>query len=148
MMALAATRLVRGWNQTGQKFAGNPDIVKTFLVTNPGVLWFLVSATYLWIHRKLIHGFEGFPKVINGICTTTLIIAAFTFKLAFTREDAPELVLDVFGDLIGFIEGATLVSRARAVFLGLLLATSCVCYSVFTKRQLSSKASGMYSSHA
>ncbi|KAG7132603.1 GPI ethanolamine phosphate transferase 2 like protein [Verticillium longisporum] len=55
-LALLSTRLVRAWNQTGQKHAGEPDIVKTFLMASPLTLWALVGATYalLGIHLAAV----------------------------------------------------------------------------------------------
>lgn len=51
---------------------------------------------------------------------TGLVLAAFTFKAAFTLEDAPELVVEfVKSSLLDFTRGASLIARARAVFVGL-----------------------------
>lgn len=141
VLVLAATRLVRGWNQTGQKHAGEPDIVKTFLVERPRVLWLLVSAAYLWIHRKLMHGFDdGLPKLVNVMGSTAVVLAALTFKLAFTLEDTPELVEGIAEPVLAVAPGASLVVRARAVFLGLGVSAACLLYFIFTKTQASLKA--------
>ncbi|RNJ55384.1 major facilitator super transporter protein [Verticillium nonalfalfae] len=94
-LALLSTRLVRAWNQTGQKHAGEPDIVKTFLMASPLTLWALVGATYALL---------GIP---------------LTFKLAFTREDAPELLGGFVHDISAALQRLTLVTRARIVFLDL-----------------------------
>ncbi|KAK3944311.1 GPI ethanolamine phosphate transferase 2 [Diplogelasinospora grovesii] len=139
---LVATRLIRGWNQTGQKFAGEPDIVKIFLASNPGLLCGLVGATYLWIWWELLVGFSNVPgsPAVNFVGATALTLAAATFKLAFTNEDAPELVLNSLAKQVlelEFMQGATLVSLARAVFTGLVLAMVCAVYLLSTKRRLS-----------
>lgn len=131
---LSALRLLRSWNQTGQKFAGNPDIVKIFLEPNPHFLWLLVGLTYVWTHRQLVYSFHGrIPVPINYPAMTGLVLAAFTFKAAFTLEDAPELVVPfVKSSLLDFTRGASLIARARAVFVGLGLATTAGMFFIMT----------------
>lgn len=133
MLVLAATRLIRGWNQTGQKYAGEPDIVKTFITPNPGLLWVLLGAVYLWIGRDLVAGFSGLTPAAGFIISTVLVLAAFTFKLAFTHEDAPELVGDFTSKMLDTLPASSLVARAQAVFAGLAIATGCVIFSIFSK---------------
>ncbi|KAL8370465.1 hypothetical protein RB595_000708 [Gaeumannomyces hyphopodioides] len=147
-VGLVAFRVLRAWNQTGQKFAGEPDIVKTFLHTNPTLLWTLVIATYLWAHRDLARGFDGLPVFVNITGTTCLILAAFTFKLAFTYEDSPELVAGLAEYALGLVAGASLLSRARAVFAGLGVCTALVIFSMISKRGRSKKASGPEALHS
>ncbi|KAK3333890.1 alkaline-phosphatase-like protein [Cercophora scortea] len=149
VMMLVVTRLIRGWNQTGQKFAGEPDIVKTFLSTSPALLWTLVGATYLWIHRELVHGFSRLPVPVGFIGATALALAAFNFKLSFTHEDAPELVVGFAQRLLDldFAQGTSLVSRARAVFAGLGFATACALFFILTRRQLSFQSKAIDTIH-
>ncbi|KAK3401191.1 hypothetical protein B0T20DRAFT_406238 [Sordaria brevicollis] len=138
---LSAVRLSRSWNQTGQKFAGTPDIVKIFLEPNPHFLWLLVGLTYVWTHRQLVYSFHGrIPVPVNYPAMTGLVLAAFTFKAAFTLEDAPELVVPfVKSSLLDFTRGASLIARARAVFVGLCLATAAamgfIIWEVATRKQ-------------
>jgi len=127
---------MRGWNQTGQKFAGDPDIVKSFLYTNPYLLWFLVTLTYIIIHRNLIYGFSGrLPTPVVYPVMTGLLLAAFTFKVAFTHEDAPELVVSFAQTLLDLSRGATLVARAKAVFFGIALVAVAGLYCVVIARK-------------
>ena len=136
---LLATRIVRSWNQTGQKFAGEPDIVKTYLNTNPVLLWCLIGATYFWVHQNLISGLSGLPIWLNVSAATGLVLAAFTFKVAFTLEDAPELVTDFAKSLLQltFTRDASLIARARTVFLGLALLTAVTIFFILTRRRIS-----------
>lgn len=134
IMVLGATRLVRGWNQTGQKFAGEPDIVHTFIAPNPSLLWALVGATYLWIARDLRNGFSGLPAAASFVIATGLALAAFAFKLAYTSEDAPELVSGLTLKILDYLPKASLVARAQAIFIGLASATAGVLYFIFAKR--------------
>lgn len=143
---VVATRVIRGWNQTGQKFAGDHDLVKIFLYPYPICLWILVSAAYLWIHRELVRGFDGLPTSLDITGSTGIVLAGYTFKLAFTNEDAPELVISFARHLVELTAGASLVMRAQAVFVGLAVAAACVMVFIATKTRVSSKASGKQSS--
>lgn len=133
LVVLAATRLVRGWNQTGQKFAGEPDVAKTFIIPHPSLLWVLVSATYFWIGQDISHGFSGLSPAAGFIIASGLTIAAFVFKLAYTKEDAPELALGVALKVLAHLPPATLVARAQAVFIGLAAATAGVLWIIVCK---------------
>ncbi|KAF4916943.1 GPI ethanolamine phosphate transferase 2 [Colletotrichum viniferum] len=119
LLALAATRLVRGWNQTGQKHAGEPDIVKTFVTTNPPLLWTLVGATYLLNFSQLTRRLRGMPAVASAAASGMVVLSAFSFKLAFTHEDSPELVTGIPAAINVVLQGLTLVTRARIVFVGI-----------------------------
>ncbi len=141
---LLATRIVRSWNQTGQKFAGEPDIVKTYLNTNPALLWCLIGATYFWVHLNLISGLSGLPTWLSIPSATALVLAAFTFKVAFTLEDAPELVTGFAKSLLEltFTRDPSLIARARTVFLGLALLTALTIFFILIRRRISLTQSG------
>ncbi|TAQ89779.1 hypothetical protein B7494_g1852 [Chlorociboria aeruginascens] len=86
----------RRWNQTGQKFAGEPDIARKFLFDHNLTLWYLVGATYLWNLKSLANqGFPELPQLLSGALFTALTTAAVTFKFAFTNEDSPELMVEL-----------------------------------------------------
>ena len=116
MLALTALRLTRSWNQTGQKFAGEPDIVKIFLLEYPQSLWLLVGAMYLVVFVHIIPNLQPLPLVAVTAATSVLVTSAFAFKLAFTGEDAPELVVGVAKMLHDTFQGQSLLLRARIVF--------------------------------
>ncbi|KAK3989493.1 GPI ethanolamine phosphate transferase 2 [Cladorrhinum sp. PSN332] len=151
---LLVTRLIRSWNQTGQKFAGEPDVVKLFLRTNPVLLWSLVILTYLWIHQSLVYGFSGLPIWLSFAAATGLVLAAFTFKVAFTLEDAPEIVTDPIKKVLELsftttttttTQGAVdLISRARAVFIGVGLLTGTTLLFMLSRRRISLGQPGTY----
>ncbi|KAG7290298.1 hypothetical protein NEMBOFW57_000297 [Staphylotrichum longicolle] len=146
---LLATRIIRSWNQTGQKFAGEPDIVKTFLNTSPTLLWCLIGATYFWVHQNLIYGLSGLPVWLSFTTATGLVLAAFTFKVSFTLEDAPELVTEFARSLLklNFTHDASLVARARAVFIGLGLLTALTVAFILARRRISLGQSGPTTLH-
>jgi ethanolaminephosphotransferase len=143
---LLAIRIVRSWNQTGQKFAGEPDMVKIYLHPNPVLLWCLAGATYFWVHQNLIFGLSALPIWFRFTVATGLVLAAFTFKVAFTLEDAPELVTDFARQLLllTFTQTADLVSRARAVFIGVGLGIGGVVAFMLAKQRISWVQSGMW----
>lgn len=119
---LLTTRIARRWNQTGQKFAGEPDIARTFFVHNKAVLWISVVCTYMWNLLSLAK--RGFPTTSQHIArgfATALTIASATFKLAFTSQDSPELMAGASGPLVATDLGLPLVIRARMVFFALAL---------------------------
>lgn len=147
LFAAVTTRVIRGWNQTGQKFAGDPDIVKMFLHTEPVHLWVLMSVTYLWIHRQLMQAFDGLPTSLSISGSVGLVLSAFTFKLAFTNEDAPELVAGFARSLVDLTQGTSLVTRAQAVFVGLALAAACVVYFIVTQNRVSKRMTAVESLH-
>ncbi|KAK1832274.1 GPI ethanolamine phosphate transferase 2 [Podospora conica] len=136
---LVSIRLMRAWNQTGQKFAGEPDIVKTFLYPHPLLLWSLVSMVYIWLHRSLIHAFNGIPAPISYAALTGSVLAALSFKIHFTLSDAPELVVGFARTIasLEFTRNQPLVSQARAVFLALALAAAVALFYILTRRRLS-----------
>lgn len=116
-VGLFALRLVRGWNQTGQKFAGQPDIVKSFIVTNPQLLWSVIIVTYVIIWLRLMVNLSGVPVIITAGLSSIMVSSALGFKLAFTTEDSPELVIGYARFLSDFFEGQSLLWRARVVFI-------------------------------
>ncbi|KAI9746422.1 MAG: major facilitator super transporter protein [Claussenomyces sp. TS43310] len=123
---LATLRIVRRWNQTGQKFAGEPDIARTFLSQHNIALWGLVGATYLWNAALLANnGFHRLPRTISTTIAALLFTISASFKLAFTMEDAPELLqsLTLLPSFLTTLPGSlSLVTRARGVFLGIGMA--------------------------
>ncbi|KAI0156639.1 alkaline phosphatase-like protein [Hypoxylon sp. FL1284] len=130
LVAVGAMRITRGWNQTGQKFAGEPDIVTRFMASNPPLLWCLVFATYAAVSVELFNTLGNIPTAISGSVAAGLVTSALTFKLAFTNEDAPELVVGFARTLVNMFDGPSLVNRARAVFLGLGLTSMYPLYNI------------------
>ncbi|KAJ8129317.1 hypothetical protein O1611_g4314 [Lasiodiplodia mahajangana] len=147
LLALGMMRLMRGWNQTGQKFAGEPDIVTTFLVPNPALLWALVWSTYFMVGRELLNKLTGIPTVISGSVVAGVVTSAVAFKLTFTQHDAPELVIGVAKLFANFFDGPSLVTQARAVFMGIGLAAIYPVYLVFFRPTKSSKIQALHALH-
>ncbi|KAL9473876.1 hypothetical protein ACSS6W_008256 [Trichoderma asperelloides] len=121
--ALGALRLIRSWNQTGQKFAGEPDTVKTFLIPNPELLWVFITLAYITVTLQTLQSLSlaGLPFILTTFLVPLLFSATIAFKLAFTAEDAPELVVGFARTLLDILQGPSLIFRARIIF-GLLTA--------------------------
>lgn len=117
LVALLAIRIIRSWNQTGQKFAGEPDIVKIFVHKYPEALWMIALAMYGIAWSRMLPHFEGVPFVLTTSVTSVLLSSAFTFKLAFTAADAPELIVGFAKTINDRFEGQSLLWRARVVFI-------------------------------
>jgi ethanolaminephosphotransferase len=150
IMAFALHRIIRRWNQTGQKYAGADDIVNSGIFHNNSiVLWSLVGATYMDVTLRLarhiarsIATFDaeqkksdaeidstGQNRMMGTIAVLPLALTAFVFKLAFTAKDAPELTYGLTGETLEVIEGFNLVGLARMVFGGLALSASWITFS-------------------
>ncbi|PMD43264.1 GPI ethanolamine phosphate transferas-like protein 2 [Hyaloscypha variabilis F] len=122
LIVLVSMRLARRWNQTGQKFAGEPDIARTFFSSHRLTLWTLVALTYLWnIQSLTTKGFSRFPQLAAGAIATTLATASITFKLAFTNEDSPELLAGPAKSMAATDSelGLSLITRARIAFMAI-----------------------------
>ena len=129
MVVLAAShRLVRRWNQTGQKFAAESDISRDFLKSHQDILWFLIILAYAVTGKRLT---SSLPRhVLWCVVGPSITIAAFLYKVVFAGSESPELlnesILEPFAAKIG---GIPLVPHARFVLCGLLLL---MLYSICT----------------
>ncbi|KAG5987151.1 hypothetical protein E4U54_005103 [Claviceps lovelessii] len=137
LLCLGVIRLVKGWNQTGQKFAGEPDIVKSFISPNPSLLWCLIIVSYAVSSLQLMFSVHNVPYLAVTSITSVIASSAFAFKLAFTAEDAPELVTGFAKKLHETFHGQSLLSRARVVFVLLAMVA---CFAVYQARRGRSKA--------
>lgn len=150
IMALVLHRVIRRWNQTGQKYAGADDIVNSgIFYGNSFVLWSLIGATYmdvtLRLSRHVARSLATFDsdqnasgaeiestdtnRMMGTIAVLPLCGTAFVFKLAFTAKDAPELTHGITGNMMDVIEDLNLVGLARMVFGGLLLSGFWVAFA-------------------
>ncbi|KAF2490399.1 alkaline phosphatase-like protein, partial [Lophium mytilinum] len=134
LMLLICVRLMRRWNQTGQKYAGAPDIVHSDFLNNPLMLWSLIGATYLATTLRLSRqvarsvseseddsedGISEAHKLIGALVMMPLGFTAFLFKLGFTAKDAPELVEGMTSALLDWVDSLSLVAISRAIFWGI-----------------------------
>ncbi|KAI3337390.1 alkaline phosphatase-like protein [Xylariaceae sp. AK1471] len=147
LLGLGMMRLMRSWNQTGQKFAGEPDIVTTFLLPNPTLLWAIVWSTYLWVSWELLNNLQGIPTIISGSVVAGVVTSAVSFKLAFTKQDAPELVIGFARIFVDLFDGPSLVTQARAVFMGIGLTAIYPVYLLFFQPTKASKEQAMHAMH-
>jgi ethanolaminephosphotransferase len=155
LMALAILRVVRRWNQTGQKFAGADDIVNSgiFHGNNSILLWVLVGATYLDVTNRISRHIarsvvtldkpvstsqldsepEQQHRMTGSLIATPLCVAAVVFKLAFTVKDAPELTYGISEGIMERVEMLNLVDLARMVFGGIGLVFSWILFSEYQR---------------
>ena len=119
---IVVLRVVRVWNQTGQKHAGEPDIAKSFLPSHNYLLWLSVLLTYVDVIQRLSR--RTIPWASRQSATTISLAmgaAALTYKVAFTQADAPELLVGLESSRFKSLENMSLVSQARAVFASMLM---------------------------
>lgn len=138
------SRILKRWNQTGQKFAAEPDIVTGFLRENTNILWLLIFSTYFYTCRRLV----GRKTMGNGFPFVQIFYSAVTgfallFKLSFTSADSPELLenIPILWALAQDVQGISLVTQARVVFIGLFLV---LVYSLYLKAGYSESSSRNY----
>ena len=118
---LVILRVIRVWNQTGQKHAGEPDIAKTFLPAHHSILWFLVLATYIDVVQRLSRrALFWTSQHVSSAASLALGIVALTFKMEFTKADAPEL-LDGLHPLTFLppMKDVSLITQARVLFVSI-----------------------------
>lgn len=143
LLVLIAHRVIRRWNQTGQKFAGADDIVSSgiFHGNSSILLWVLVGATYLDVTNRISahvarsvvtlsdprYRKQVDPQPLDHhrlpgtLITLPLCGTAFIFKLAFTAKDAPELTYAITPSLMAWVEALDLVGLVRVVLGGIAL---------------------------
>lgn len=150
IMVLVLHRVIRRWNQTGQKYAGADDIVNSgIFYGNSIILWSLIGATYMDITLRIarhvarsIATFDsdqrsssveiestGENRWMSSVAVLPLVGTAFVFKLAFTVKDAPELTYGMSGNTIEGLEMLNLVGLARMVFGGMALTAGWVTFA-------------------
>lgn len=131
--------IVRRWNQTGQKYAGEFDLATGILQHHPWTLWILVFLTYLTVSRRLRSRPVTMGTQRLSLLSVCVAASALLFKLSFTAADAPELLDSVHipEPALKFAQKYSLVSLARVVFIGLgnLLAAAVYYEKPWTSRQ-------------
>lgn len=81
VISLVIVRIIRSWNQTGQKYAGGPDIASYLsLEEHSGWLWLLILINYCSLFERLwsgafvhVNGFTGFILSF-ATCASSLVL--------------------------------------------------------------------------
>lgn len=111
-------RVIRCWNQTGQKHAGGPDIANFLSSTNPFVLWLLVLVAYVDASRRLFRcGLPLASRTVSFAVFLSLCCCALRFKIAFIYKAAPELFIGLPNFLKDSAGNTSLVAHCRFIFL-------------------------------
>lgn len=117
-ISLLLARVIRRWNQTGQKHAGGPDIANYIVSTKPFLLWLLVLVAYVDAARRLFRcGLPLASRTISFAVFFSLCFAALRFKIAFTYANAPELFIGLPNFLIELAGNTSLVAHCKIIFL-------------------------------
>ncbi|KAL4998988.1 alkaline-phosphatase-like protein [Aspergillus recurvatus] len=113
-------RIIRRWNQTGQKFAAEPDIARTYLPSHRSSLWLLIVVTYADVCLHLMDDFSS-SIVWRLICLAVTAIC-FTFKSVFAASESPELLDETtVQNVATFLDSIPLVLYARVAMGGIAL---------------------------
>ncbi|KAJ5921558.1 hypothetical protein N7466_009884 [Penicillium verhagenii] len=139
---ILSQRILRRWNQTGQKFTAEPDIARNFLPNHPLCLWVLITLTYVDAGRGLFLSLPtGLPRLV-GLVLPSL---AFLFKLSFVANDSPELLVEsLLSRMEKFLETVPLVLQARLVFGGI---ACCILLAVATTGRWRGAAASNHLAH-
>ncbi|KAL4782743.1 alkaline-phosphatase-like protein [Aspergillus varians] len=118
-LTLAASyRVLRRWNQTGQKFTAEPDIARTYFPGHQGSLWALVVLTYADVCLHLMNNFS--PSLLWYLLCLIVTATSFMFKLVFVASESPELLNEArVGGVVALFNGISLVLYARIVVGGI-----------------------------
>ena len=139
-------RIMQRWNQTGQKYAGGPDIAKTYLLNHNFILWALVIVTHANIGQRLARTcFLQIPRYIAFGAALILSLAALGFKVAYTNADAPELLIGLHKGLLRPVLKVSLIPQARGVFALIAIAATLSVSSASLHRGTSVSSSGVSS---
>lgn len=123
-------RVLRRWNQTGQKFTAEPDIARGFLAAHPTILWALVILTYADAGHHLLQSLPSTTLARIGALFLTAL--ALIFKLNFVAADSPELLAGSFVSraVESWPGSVSLVWQARIIFAGL---ACCITLAAVTR---------------
>lgn len=132
VLFLGPFRLLRRWNQTGQKFSGAPDISNSFLPNHTNILWVLNVFTFIFIYHRASKRSRFRLPIRLLYCS--MICMVLIFKIVFTVSHFPELMQH--SPIVEYVGRAsqhvTPYMLARLIFFGFSLSFP-VIYS-FTKR--------------
>ncbi|KAF7587459.1 major facilitator super transporter protein [Aspergillus hancockii] len=126
-------RILRRWNQTGQKFAAEPDIARSFFPSHQHTLWALVILTYADTCSRLLVDLS--PSVLWGLFGCSVTLTAFIFKLALAASDSPELLgSSLLWPIAKLTDGWYLVYHARIVLCGISILIMLSMYAKETQK--------------
>ncbi|KAL5337106.1 GPI ethanolamine phosphate transferase 2 [Aspergillus crustosus] len=113
-------RIMRRWNQTGQKFAAEPDIAQSYFPSHQGGFWTLVSVTYANICLHLMNASPD--HYLWQLLCVVVTFMGFTFKLAFAASESPQLLGETPNEAVTYIlNGMSLVRYAQLAMIGIVI---------------------------
>ena len=121
-------RIMRRWNQSGQKYAGAADIANGWLPQHPVILWLLVFITLADLSHNFLETSFSSTRIawtISSFASIFIPASILLFKIKFTVNDAPELLgqaLPSARTIVNYTPNLT--NLARFVLLGPTLYTA------------------------
>lgn len=134
-----ALRLIRAWNQTGQKHASRLDVARGLFPAHTYLLWSLVLIAYTVASIRIL-SWRGsqLPLPLYNFLAVILCTICLVFKMSFTLADAPELFEGFHNLQISVLRRFDLVLQARMVFIGLSL----FCLDILLANPITGKPNG------
>lgn len=131
VLSLIMVRIIRSWNQTGQKYAGGPDIA-SYLARpeSAGMLWFLIMLYYGSLFERLWKGtFQSVNQMAGFVFSFLTIASSIAFKVTMACQSG-ETVPNLLQKLVAYeqMENAnsdmsTLITLARLSFFIIAMGT-------------------------
>jgi ethanolaminephosphotransferase len=102
VFSMITIRIIRSWNQTGQKYAGGPDIASFLLrPENVNFLWCLIVIYYGTLFGRVWKGSFSKLNPMFGIAISFITIASsFSFKTHMAYESG-EIVPSILQKIVG-----------------------------------------------
>ncbi|CDO95282.1 unnamed protein product [Kluyveromyces dobzhanskii CBS 2104] len=90
LVFLLGLRVIRGWNNSGQKYIYD-DVLHTLLKSNTSMQWWLNSATFLAVGFPFLRNKSELEKIISLGCVTFLALSSLTYKVCFAIVNGDEV---------------------------------------------------------
>ncbi|KAL8791432.1 MAG: hypothetical protein Q9213_000048 [Squamulea squamosa] len=121
VVPLVFMRVLRGWNQTGQKYASQPDIARGVFPHHNYLLWSLVFVSYLVTLVKMsIPSHAGKTQSLFSVTAMVVCMMGLAFRISFTMADSPELLRGIQVSSAFTLGDLNLVMQTRIVFCGIV----------------------------
>lgn len=121
VICLILVRIIRSWNQTGQKYAGAPDIAKYLeLEENSTILWSLIGIYYgSLLERVWKNSFSNVNRMAGFVFSFMTVVSSLAFKMnmAYHSGEAVPKIVEKFLIPMDQQHPEKLISLARMSFL-------------------------------
>lgn len=82
LVVLSGLRLIRGWNNSGQKYIYD-NVLHTLLKSHTSVLWWLNVVTFLSVGFPFLRNKDESEKMVSLLSVSFLALSSITYKICF-----------------------------------------------------------------